>query len=249
VDYQKNYYSLISSRKQLKRSKKNGTFERHHITPKAFGGSDNADNLVLLTPREHYIAHLLLMKMYTGVEKAKMTYALYRMCSNNPSQKRVITSKQYEYVRNQITLNCTGINNPRFGIALFTDEQKKKISQNMLGEKNHRFGKVPHNKGKTGFLSSEETKKKISQALTGKKRPLEVRAKISKEMSGLKKSEEHKAKLSLANKGKKLKQETKEKMSKERKGMKVKEYICPHCGKKGKSHAMFRWHFNECKYR
>jgi hypothetical protein len=249
VDYQKIYYRLISSRKQIKRSKKNGTFERHHITPKAFGGSDKAYNLVLLTPREHYIAHLLLMKMYTGVEKAKMTYALYRMCSNNPSQKRVITSRQYNYVKNQITLNCTGINNPRFGIALFTDEQKKKISQRMLGKKNHRFGKAPHNKGKTGFLLPEETKKKISQALTGKKRPLEVRAKLSKGMAGLKKSEEHKAKLSLANKGKKLTEETKEKMSNAKKGMKVKDYTCPHCGKQGKGQTMFRWHFDECKYR
>lgn len=37
--------------------------EQHHIKPRSMGGSDNANNLVLLTVREHFLAHLLLFKM------------------------------------------------------------------------------------------------------------------------------------------------------------------------------------------
>ena len=38
--------------------------EKHHIVPKSEGGSDDPSNLVNLTAREHYIAHLLLAKIY-----------------------------------------------------------------------------------------------------------------------------------------------------------------------------------------
>jgi 5-methylcytosine-specific restriction endonuclease McrA len=34
--------------------------ERHHIIPKCLGGSDNLDNLVDLTAREHFIIHKIL---------------------------------------------------------------------------------------------------------------------------------------------------------------------------------------------
>ena len=38
--------------------------EIHHIIPRSFGGSDNPNNLVRLTAREHFIVHFLLYKMY-----------------------------------------------------------------------------------------------------------------------------------------------------------------------------------------
>jgi hypothetical protein len=41
-----------------------GYVEKHHIVPKCMGGSDDASNLVSLTPEEHYIAHQLLVKIH-----------------------------------------------------------------------------------------------------------------------------------------------------------------------------------------
>lgn len=38
--------------------------ERHHIIPKCMNGSDDSTNLVRLTARQHYVAHLLLHKIY-----------------------------------------------------------------------------------------------------------------------------------------------------------------------------------------
>ena len=54
--------------------------ERHHIFPKSIYG-DN-DFLVNLTYKEHYIAHMLLWKMYdlNSLEFKKMVYAFETMC-------------------------------------------------------------------------------------------------------------------------------------------------------------------------
>lgn len=39
------------------------SYEVHHIQPRSQGGSDHQGNLIRLTPKEHYIAHLCLWKM------------------------------------------------------------------------------------------------------------------------------------------------------------------------------------------
>jgi len=41
-----------------------GYKERHHITPRCMGGSNDLENLVDLTAREHFIIHLLLAEIY-----------------------------------------------------------------------------------------------------------------------------------------------------------------------------------------
>lgn len=38
--------------------------ERHHVIPKCMGGSDELDNIALLTPREHLFAHKLLVRIH-----------------------------------------------------------------------------------------------------------------------------------------------------------------------------------------
>ena len=38
-------------------------YERHHIIPKFMGGGNDENNMVNVTGREHYILHLLLMKI------------------------------------------------------------------------------------------------------------------------------------------------------------------------------------------
>jgi hypothetical protein len=60
-----------------------GYTEKHHIKPRSLGGTDDADNLVELTAREHFICHWLLTKMTTGEDRAKMIYALNGMKRSN----------------------------------------------------------------------------------------------------------------------------------------------------------------------
>jgi 5-methylcytosine-specific restriction endonuclease McrA len=103
-NYLKHYNQLCSTRKQLTRTKKDGVYyERHHIVPKSLGGNNDKDNLVLLTAREHYIAHLLLYYHYKtigGEAFRKMSYALVSMASNAPKMSRYnLSASQYEIIR------------------------------------------------------------------------------------------------------------------------------------------------------
>ena len=50
--------------------------EKHHIIPRSFGGSNAEENVVSLTAREHYIAHLCLVKCTEGEFKRKMLLAV-----------------------------------------------------------------------------------------------------------------------------------------------------------------------------
>lgn len=63
MNYQKLYNNLIETRKCLNRKKIRG-LEAHHIIMKSIGGSDDSDNIVLLTSKEHLFAHRLLWKIY-----------------------------------------------------------------------------------------------------------------------------------------------------------------------------------------
>jgi hypothetical protein len=78
MNYEAVYGRLIRSA-QLRGQVRDGYFEVHHIQPRSLGGSDFASNLVRLTYREHFLAHWLLVKMHTGVERRKMAYALWCM--------------------------------------------------------------------------------------------------------------------------------------------------------------------------
>lgn len=61
MNYQKIYDALIErGRNRIPQ----GYVERHHILPRCMGGSDENSNLVALTPEEHFVAHILLVKMY-----------------------------------------------------------------------------------------------------------------------------------------------------------------------------------------
>lgn len=50
-------------------------FAHHHIIPRALDGGDEADNMVYLTHREHFIAHRLLAEVHGG----KMSLAFIQM--------------------------------------------------------------------------------------------------------------------------------------------------------------------------
>lgn len=41
-------------------------FERHHIVPRKLGGGDEVENIIRLTPEDHFFAHLLLAKIHGG---------------------------------------------------------------------------------------------------------------------------------------------------------------------------------------
>jgi hypothetical protein len=52
--------------------------EKHHVIPKSLGGLNTKDNLVRLTAREHYVAHLCLVRCTEGLKQFKMLCAVQR---------------------------------------------------------------------------------------------------------------------------------------------------------------------------
>lgn len=133
MNYIKHYNNLCESRKILNRSKSDGFYyELHHIIPRWLKGSNSKDNLVLLTAREHFLAHYLLFKHYKDKPSSA---AFHMMCNSKNSVFR--DSKKYEEVRTFQSEILKGKNNPSK-----REDVRKKISSKLSGEGNGMFGKA-----------------------------------------------------------------------------------------------------------
>ena len=58
-------------------------YEKHHIIPKSLGGSNDGNNLVLLTAQEHYRCHEILPLFTSGKYRKSMLYAWNMMSRLN----------------------------------------------------------------------------------------------------------------------------------------------------------------------
>lgn len=84
--------------------KLNDYTEEHHVLPEALGGSSEQSNLVKLTAREHFICHLLLLKMIVGHDRSKMAFAAFMMgCSNEKQERYKVTGRVYELVKREFS--------------------------------------------------------------------------------------------------------------------------------------------------
>ena len=102
MEYKSLYNKIIENAQKDLANRHDGYYEKHHIIPKSLGGNNDENNLVKLTPREHFICHWLLVKMYRkgSEERNKMLYAFWFMKSNpNNNNQRYINSRAYEKYR------------------------------------------------------------------------------------------------------------------------------------------------------
>jgi hypothetical protein len=76
MDYQKHHDLLIAKRGKKEKPNDEGYYERHHILPRSLGGSDEDDNLIYLTGREHFMVHWLLYKIHGAGPMADAFYAM-----------------------------------------------------------------------------------------------------------------------------------------------------------------------------
>lgn len=97
MNYQNIYDSLI---KRAKTRSLVGYSETHHIIPKCLGGKDNKENLVELTPEEHYLAHQLLVKIHP--KNYKLAFAANAMCINNDRSGR-FNNKLFGWLRRKLS--------------------------------------------------------------------------------------------------------------------------------------------------
>ena len=161
MNYQKIYDSIIN---RAKHRILESYAESHHIIPKCMGGINDKSNLVSLTAREHFLAHMLLAKMYGG----KLWHAVHMM-----SNMKKYTSKKYEIARRQHAELMGEFRKNKKAPA----EVKKKMSETRQGSGNGMFGKTHSAETKEkirltkigrvgpkkGIPRSDETKRKISE--------------------------------------------------------------------------------------
>lgn len=154
------YMSIVSSRQKMSRAKKNdGALHSHHIIPKSLGGSNHKANIVLLTPREHFICHRLLTKMTRGVQRRSMYCALVRFLGQNKDCKY---SRSYESVVREYSKFMCGENNHFYGKRHKQESieaMRDKLIGLMAGDKNPFYGKK--HKESTKRVISESRKQRI----------------------------------------------------------------------------------------
>lgn len=144
MKYKNHYDRLIEKAKSRPTPK--GYCETHHIIPKSMGGCDVPENLVVLTAREHFIAHFFLAKIYGGKQWCAASLMSRRFKTN---------SRTYETMRQNWNNEMSGSNSPMFGRTrpdaakrlktnnpMHLSEIAKKQGNAMRGSKNPQWGKT-----------------------------------------------------------------------------------------------------------
>lgn len=197
------YLRFIDERK-LRTLPENLKTNEHHIFPKGLGG-DPKGELITLTLREHYLAHMILYMAYRRSGHGAMSKAFYLM---HNFKRITLNSREYEILKNDIRYDTSGKNNPMYGRRgklsphygkphPISEEHKKILSIKMKGNTNH-LGCAPETRklagekisGENHYLygkhHSEETKRKIGltsgKGMRGKQQSESAREKISQFM-------------------------------------------------------------------
>jgi hypothetical protein len=183
MEYIKIYNQIIerAQNRQLESYK-----EKHHIVPKCLGGTNNRENLVELTAREHFLCHMLLCEMYPKENKLK--HALFLMAIGKQKYKEktyVISSRIYERLKTEYSQMLTG--------KIQSQETKNKKSKAMLDVWKNKTTKEMSDIGlkrwetrklnKTDIVTPSQSKK-ISEALKGRKMPWRTKPVIQYTLEG-----------------------------------------------------------------
>ena len=180
MDYFRIYNELINNAKDRDLT---CYFERHHIVPRCLGGDDDSDNLVNLTAREHFIAHLLLCEINPTHKGLRLALWMMSNVKDKKQKRYTPNSRLYEVIRLEYSKSVSGENNLMKG-KTHTDEVKQILSKKAkgrIGNKNGFYNKNHSNESKeriskslSGNKHSEETKQKMSIAHIGKKKNLKA---------------------------------------------------------------------------
>jgi hypothetical protein len=245
----KQWYANITE--QAKNRVLDSYTESHHIVPRSLGGGDEADNLVNLTAREHFVCHWLLVKMTTGQEHHKMLNALRMMRAEKNGQHRYttkITARVYAKIKEEYadlqSKRFTGKGNGFYG-KTHTEEARNRISE--------------ANKGRVQPLNEKEKQKAAwikRKELGIERKPYSdgYKEERSKKYSGegnprygVEVSEETRAKISEKAKGRKQSAETVQKKADAIRGLKREKRLCPHCDQLVAVNGYARWHGDNCR--
>lgn len=154
MNYYRIYNSLID---RAKAREITGYCEKHHVVPRCLGGTDTQENLVKLTPEEHYLAHQLLVKIHP--DNHALAKAAAMMIPNRP------TNKMYGWIRRRFSIaksvEQSGEGNSQFGTRWIHNpvtKENKKI-KSLLPE-GWEYGKYKEPKANNQCLKRIQNRKK-----------------------------------------------------------------------------------------
>jgi len=159
MEYSRIYCSLIErarGRIKHRRGHKDYVYyEKHHIIPKCLGGGDETSNLVYLTAEEHWIAHLLLVKIHPGI--GELVYACQAMSMTGGNNQRT-NNKLFGWIRRTYAAEVSKRQSGR----QVSPETKEKLSIALTGVPR------PSQQGSNNVSKRPEIAKKISEAAKGR---------------------------------------------------------------------------------
>jgi len=227
--YMRKYFRIIHQALFQSRVKSSNLyFESHHIYPLALF-EPNQDT-VLLTAKEHFVCHWLLIKFTSGKHQKKMLYALNNMATT-AGGRRSWSPLEYERARKALSEAVRGdlsrgakISATKKGVK-FSDEHKEALRQAHLGvkpsdatkAKRAESLKLAHAEGRhTGMTGKKHADVMTPETMAARGE------KISVALTGKPLSEAHKAKIVASGfgshwVGKTRSEETKKKMAEARK--------------------------------
>lgn len=191
MNHQRVYDWLIAraSRRQLE-----GYCEQHHVYPRCLGGTDEESNLIMLTAREHFLAHLLLAKIHGG---KGLWFAILRM------KHGAKTARLYEIARVGSAKIAQGM--PR------TQETKDKISNSSIGAPKSQSHRDALSSAVRLAMNRPEMLTKLRDAHTGVSLSQTHRTSIAESLRAAMNRPETRAKLSASAKARWARRKTTEK--------------------------------------
>jgi hypothetical protein len=202
----------LSNRVKLKKDSENYVYyEKHHIIPRCLGGTNDEQNLVLLTPKEHYVLHKLLTKIYPTSKGIRIAFRFMSVHNKKIkiSSRDYAHAKEYlgpisEETREKMSIAAKGRKRSEDSIRKWKDKfnEKNDYASPMKGKHMSKEAKEKIRTAVKGRIVSEETKLKMGNSRRGKTHTLESKLKISMSHIGITSSDESKNKNRISHLGK-----------------------------------------------
>lgn len=269
MNYQKIYNNIVQKASFENRVRRDYSdvkyiyYEQHHIIPRCLKGDDSKENLVLLTAKEHFIVHKLLVEIHPNNHKLiNAFWMMSNKVSSNGNRVYRVGVREYSRLKSLFCRRISGKNSPMYGKApwnkdrVVPEEEKQHLRELNIGKKRSRESvlkqmetnkvKYPDKenfKSNLGKKQSRETVEKRIKSNTGKKRTKDFCSNLSNSRVG----EGNPMYGQKAwNKNIPWSEEHKDKLKESWQNREKVE--CPHCGKIGHQNGMTHYHFDNCKH-
>jgi hypothetical protein len=154
VNYQKIYDALMQKARERVTDEYT---ERHHIVPRCLMGDNSKENIVRLTPEEHYVAHQLLIRIHPN--NPKLVYAAMLMTQSNDGTRT--NNKLFGWIRRRLA---------EARRVPHSEERKRKNSEAQKGKKLSAETRAKMSASRKGVPRPEIQKIRCSEAQKGRKK-------------------------------------------------------------------------------